>query len=64
MMGRRAGLETAAAVAAMLAVPARRRGPAAGDPGSEKARVDSELGRLRDQASSGPSSTQASSPRS
>ena len=45
-MGRRAGLE--AAVAALLALclllPA---GPAAGDPGTEKARVDSQLGRLR-----------------
>jgi murein DD-endopeptidase MepM/ murein hydrolase activator NlpD len=45
-MGRRAGLE--AAVAAVLALclllPA---GTAAGDPGTEKARVDSELGRLR-----------------
>lgn len=45
-MGRRAGPE--AAVAALLALclllPA---GPAAGDPGTEKARVDSQLGRLR-----------------
>jgi murein DD-endopeptidase MepM/ murein hydrolase activator NlpD len=48
-MGRRAALE--AAVAGLLAVcvlvPA---GPAAGDPGVEKARVDSELGRLRNHA--------------
>ena len=48
-MGRRAGLE--AAVAALLALclllPA---GPAAGDPGTDKARVDSQLGRLRGQA--------------
>jgi murein DD-endopeptidase MepM/ murein hydrolase activator NlpD len=47
-MGRRAALE--AAVAGLLAVcvlvPA---GSAAGDPGSEKAQVDSQLGRLRNQ---------------
>jgi len=47
-MGRRAGLVTAASavlIAAMLAT-----GVAAGDPGTEKGRVDSELGRLRGQA--------------
>lgn len=45
-MGRRAALEAAAAVllAAALLVQA---GPAAGDPGTDKARVDGELGRLR-----------------
>jgi murein DD-endopeptidase MepM/ murein hydrolase activator NlpD len=47
-MGRRAGLVTAAfaaLIAAMLAT-----GVAAGDPGTDKARVDGELGRLRGQA--------------
>jgi murein DD-endopeptidase MepM/ murein hydrolase activator NlpD len=48
-MGRRAGLEAAAAalLALCLLLPA---GPAAGDPGTEKARVDGELGRLRGKA--------------
>ena len=49
MMGRRAGLVTAA-VAAMLAATLGATGSAAGDPGTEKARVDSEIGRLRDRA--------------
>ncbi len=47
-MGRRAGLVTAAStvlIAAMLAT-----GVAAGDPGTEKARVDGELGELRGQS--------------
>jgi murein DD-endopeptidase MepM/ murein hydrolase activator NlpD len=47
-MGRRAGLVTAAfaaLIAAMLAT-----GVAAGDPGTDKAHVDGELGRLRGQA--------------
>jgi murein DD-endopeptidase MepM/ murein hydrolase activator NlpD len=45
-MGRRAAVEAAAAVllAAALLVQA---GPATGDPGTEKARVDRQLGRLR-----------------
>jgi murein DD-endopeptidase MepM/ murein hydrolase activator NlpD len=48
-MGRRAALEAAVAglVAVCILVPA---GPAAGDPGTEKAQIDSELGRLRDVA--------------
>jgi len=49
MMGRRAGLVTAAA-AATLAATLGATASAAGDPGSEKARVDSEIGRLRDRA--------------
>ena len=49
MMGRRAGLVTVA-VAAMLAATLGATGSAAGDPGTEKARVDSEIGRLRDRA--------------
>jgi murein DD-endopeptidase MepM/ murein hydrolase activator NlpD len=48
-MGRRAGLVTAAA-AVLLAAMLVATGSAAGDPGTEKARVDGELGRLRDQA--------------
>jgi murein DD-endopeptidase MepM/ murein hydrolase activator NlpD len=49
MMGRRAGLEAAAAglVAFSLLLPA---GPAAGDPGAEKARVDGRIETLRDRA--------------
>jgi murein DD-endopeptidase MepM/ murein hydrolase activator NlpD len=48
-MGRRAGLEAAAValLALCLLLPA---GPAAGDPGTEKARVDGELGSLRGKA--------------
>ena len=49
MMGRRAGLVTAA-VAAMLAATLGATGSAAGDPGTEKARVDGEIGTLRDRA--------------
>jgi len=48
-MGRRAGLEAAAAVLLAGALLAQA-GPAAGDPGSDKARLDSELGRLRGHA--------------
>jgi murein DD-endopeptidase MepM/ murein hydrolase activator NlpD len=50
MMGRRAQLEAAVAglVALCILFPA---GPAAGDPGTEKARVDSRIGTLRGQAS-------------
>src|SRR5262245_22233406 len=45
-MGRRAALEAAVAglLAVCLLVPA---GPAAGDPGADKARIDSEIGRLQ-----------------
>jgi murein DD-endopeptidase MepM/ murein hydrolase activator NlpD len=48
-MGRRAAVEAAVAglLAVCLLVPA---GPAAGDPGAEKAQVDSDLGRLRNHA--------------
>jgi murein DD-endopeptidase MepM/ murein hydrolase activator NlpD len=48
-MGRRAAVEAAVAglLAACVLVAA---GPAAGDPGAEKARVDSELGQLRNHA--------------
>ena len=49
MMDRRAGLVTVA-VAAMLAATLGATGSAAGDPGAEKARVDSEIGRLHDKA--------------
>lgn len=49
MMGRRAALEAAAAVLLTVALLAQA-GPAAGDPGTDKARVDSELGELRGQA--------------
>ena len=49
MMDRRAGLVTVA-VAAMLAATLGATGSAAGDPGTEKERVDSEIGRLRDRA--------------
>ena len=49
MMGRRVGIVTAAA-AGLLAAMLVATGTAAGDPGTEKAQVDSELGRLRDQA--------------
>jgi murein DD-endopeptidase MepM/ murein hydrolase activator NlpD len=50
-MGRRAGLEAAAAglLALCILLPA---GPAAGDPGTDKARVDSRIGSLRERASS------------
>ena len=51
MMVRRAGLVTAAA-AALLAATLGATGSAAGDPGTEKARVDGEIGRLRDRAAS------------
>jgi murein DD-endopeptidase MepM/ murein hydrolase activator NlpD len=47
-MGRRAGLEGAVA-GFLLVLCFLLAGPAAGDPGSEKARVDGELGRLRGQ---------------
>ena len=50
-MGRRAGLLGAAAVALLAVTLAAASGTAAVDPSSEKARVDSELGRLRGQAS-------------
>jgi murein DD-endopeptidase MepM/ murein hydrolase activator NlpD len=50
MMGRRAGLEAAAAGLVALCV-LLTAGPAAGDPGSEKARVDSRIATLRGQAS-------------
>jgi murein DD-endopeptidase MepM/ murein hydrolase activator NlpD len=48
-MGRRAALEAALAglLAACILAPA---GPAAGDPGTDKARVDSRIGRLQDRA--------------
>ena len=45
-MGRRAAVEAAAA-ALLAAALLAQAGPAAGDPGTEKARVDSELDRLR-----------------
>jgi murein DD-endopeptidase MepM/ murein hydrolase activator NlpD len=48
MMRHRAGLATAAVVALLAALGAT--GTALGDPGTEKARVDGELGRLRDRA--------------
>ncbi len=51
MMVRRAGLVTAAA-AALLVATLGATGSAAGDPGTEKARVDGEIGRLRDRAAS------------
>ncbi len=51
MMGRRVGLAIAA-VAAAVAATLGATGSAAGDPGTEKARVDSEIGRLRDRAAS------------
>ncbi len=47
-MGRRAGLPAAAVVALVLTLLAA--GVAAGDPGDEKARVDSRLGGLREKA--------------
>ncbi len=47
-MGRRAGLVTAASAALIAAMLAT--GVAAGDPGTDKARVDGELGQLRGQA--------------
>ena len=47
-MGRRAGLVSAASAALIAAMLAT--GVAAGDPGTDKARVDGELGRLRGQA--------------
>ena len=50
-MGRRVGLAIAA-VAAAVAATLGATGSAAGDPGTEKARVDSEIGRLRDRAAS------------
>ena len=50
MMGRRAGLWAAAAAVLPIVVVLLSAGPAAGDPGTDKARVDSELGRLRGQA--------------
>jgi murein DD-endopeptidase MepM/ murein hydrolase activator NlpD len=50
MMGRRAGLEAAAAGLVALCV-LLTAGPAAGDPGSEKERVDSRIATLRGQAS-------------
>jgi len=46
MMGRRAAVEAAAAVLLLAALLALA-GPAAGDPGADKARVDNELGQLR-----------------
>ena len=49
MMGRRAGLGTVAA-AVLLVCVLLAAGTAAGDPGSDKARVDGEIGRLRGQA--------------
>ena len=49
-MGRRAGLEGAVA-GFLLVLCFLLAGPAAGDPGSDKARVDAELGQLRGQAS-------------
>jgi murein DD-endopeptidase MepM/ murein hydrolase activator NlpD len=49
MMGRRAGLGTAAAAVLLVSV-LLAAGTAAGDPGSDKARVDGEIGRLRGQA--------------
>ena len=49
MMGRRQRL-TAAAAALLLAVALLAAGTAAGDPGADKARVDSELERLRGRA--------------
>ena len=49
MMGRRHGLPAAAA-ALLLAVALLATGTAAGDPGADKARVDSELERLRGRA--------------
>jgi murein DD-endopeptidase MepM/ murein hydrolase activator NlpD len=49
MMGRRVGIVTAAA-AGLLAAMLLATGTATGDPGTEKAQVDSELGRLRDEA--------------
>ena len=48
-MGRRAGLEGAVA-GFLLVLCFLLAGPAAGDPGTEKARVDSDLGRLRGEA--------------
>ncbi len=51
MMGRRVGLAIAA-VAAAVAATLGATGSAAGDPGTEKARVDREIGRLRDRAAS------------
>jgi murein DD-endopeptidase MepM/ murein hydrolase activator NlpD len=51
MMRRRAGLWAAAAAVLPLALAPLSAGTAAGDPGSEKARVDSELGQLRGRAS-------------
>ena len=48
-MGRRAGLEGAVA-GFLLVLCFLLAGPAAGDPGAEKARVDGELGRLRGEA--------------
>ena len=50
-MGRRAGLEAAAAGLLALCV-LLTAGPAAGDPGSDKARVDSRIGSLRERAAS------------
>ena len=49
MMGRRAGLAIAAVVA-LLAATLGGAGSAASDPGTEKAQVDGQLGRLRDRA--------------
>jgi murein DD-endopeptidase MepM/ murein hydrolase activator NlpD len=51
MMGRRAGLWAAAAAVLPIVLVLLSAGTAAGDPGSEKARVDSALGQLRGQAS-------------
>lgn len=47
-MGRRAALEAAAAVLAVALLV--QVGPALGDPGTDKARVDSEIGRLQSEA--------------
>ena len=46
-MGRRAGLVTTAAAALLVALGLLSAGTASGDPGTDKARVDSEIGRLR-----------------
>ena len=51
MMGRRAGLEAAAAGLVTLCMLLAAAGTAAGDPGTEKARVDGRIETLRGQAS-------------